>query len=83
MVHRSTGVEYLLPYLVSTISDRLAGVAMNNDFVLLEPIAIASVITFGVGGDCIVEELVINASIDEIYGNECMVYTSIHVFITS
>jgi len=85
MLHRSAGVEYLLPYLVSTISDRSADLTMNNDIVLLEPIAIASVITFGIGGDCIVEELIINGSIDDIYGNEytIMMYASIHILITS
>ena len=84
-MHRPTEVEYLLPFLVSMLSDTSASLTMNNDIVLLEPIAIASVITFGIGGDCIVEELVINGSIDDIYGNACTIImnTSIHIFITS
>ena len=26
-------------------------------------------VTFGIGGDCILDELIVNASIDDIYGN--------------
>ena len=36
---------------------------------LEEPLYVASVITFGIGGDCILDELIVNASIDDIYGN--------------
>ena len=44
---------------------------------LEEPLPVASVITFGIEGDCILEELMINASIDDIYGNaqENLMYT--------
>ena len=47
--------------------------SMNSELMLKEPLYVASVITFGIGGDCILEELMINASIDNIYGN--MMYT--------
>ncbi|XP_065897243.1 tyrosine-protein kinase receptor-like isoform X2 [Dysidea avara] len=66
-INRSSDVEYLLPFLVATLSPTLTSLFMNNDIVLLEPISIASVITFGIGGDCLLEELIINASIDDIY----------------
>ena len=43
--------------------------SMNSDVMLEEPFPVASVITFGIEGDCIVKEMVVNASIDDIYGN--------------
>ena len=46
--------------------------SMNSELVLEEPLYIASVITFGIGGDCILEELMVNASIDDIYGKLVM-----------
>ena len=42
---------------------------MDSNFILEEPLTIASVITFGIEGDCTVEQLIVNASIDDIYGN--------------
>ena len=42
--------------------------SMKSELMLEEPLFIASVITFGFGGDCILEELMINASIDDIHG---------------
>ena len=42
---------------------------INSELMLEEPLFIASVITFGIEGDCILEELMINASIDDINGN--------------
>ena len=42
--------------------------SMNSELMLEEPLYIASVITFGIDGDCVLEELIINASIDDIYG---------------
>ena len=42
---------------------------MNSDVMLEEPFPVASVITFGIEGDCIVKEMIVNASIDDIYGN--------------
>ena len=46
-----------------------AYLSMNSELMLEEPLSVASVITFGIGGDCILEELIVNASIDDIYGN--------------
>ena len=42
---------------------------MNSELIPEEPLSIASVITFGIESDCILEELMINANIDDIYGN--------------
>ena len=42
--------------------------SVNSTLLLEEPLFIASVITFGIDGDCILEELMMNASIDDIYG---------------
>ena len=43
--------------------------SINSELMLEEPLFIASVITFGIEGDCFLEELMVNASIDDIYGN--------------
>ena len=43
--------------------------SMNSELMLEEPLSVASVITFGIEGDCILDELIVNASIDDIYGN--------------
>ena len=43
--------------------------SMDSKLMLEEPLSVASVITFGIGGDCILEELIVNASIDDIYGS--------------
>ena len=40
----------------------------NSELMLEEPLSVASVITFGIEGDCILDELIVNASIDDIYG---------------
>ena len=45
------------------------GLSMNSEIMLEEPLSIASVITFGIEGDCILEQLIVNTSIDDIYGN--------------
>ena len=42
---------------------------MNSELILEELLSVASVITFGIEGDCIMEELIVNASIDDIFGN--------------
>ena len=46
-----------------------ANLSTNSELILEEPLSVASVITFGVRGDCVLEELIVNASIDDIYGN--------------
>ena len=40
----------------------------DSELMLEEPLSVASVITFGIEGDCILDELIVNASIDDIYG---------------
>ena len=41
---------------------------MNSELMLEEPLSVASVITFGIEGDCLLDELIVNTSIDDIYG---------------
>ena len=53
----------------SNLSMLSYNLSMNSELMLEEPLFIASVITFGIEGDCILEELMVNASIDDIYGN--------------
>ena len=55
--------------MVNTSTMISAYLSMNSELMLEEPLSVASVITFGIGGDCILEELIVNASIDDIYGN--------------
>ena len=59
---------------LSVISFNLSS---NSELMLEEPLPVASVIIFGIEGDCILEELMINESIDDIYGNvqEHLMYT--------
>ena len=47
----------------------LVKLSMNSELMLEEPLSVASVIIFGIEGDCILDELIVNASIDDIYGN--------------
>ena len=43
---------------------------MDSKLALERALFIASVITFGIEGDCIIEELMVNESIDDLlYGN--------------
>ena len=42
---------------------------MNSELMLEEPLYVVSVITFGIEGDCILDKLLVNASIDDIFGN--------------
>ena len=55
--------------MISTSTMISAYLSMNSEVMLEEPLSVASVIIFGIGGDCILEELIVNASIDDIYGN--------------
>ena len=52
------------------MSSNLSVISNNSELMLEELLPIASVITFGIEGNCILEELMINASIDDIYGTE-------------
>ena len=42
--------------------------SVDSKLMLEEPLFIASVITFGIDGDCILKQLIINESMDDIYG---------------
>ena len=67
-------IQYLelLTTTAATSVDRSSvmsvNLSMNSELILEEPLSVASVITFGIEGDCIMEELIFNASIDDIYG---------------
>ena len=49
--------------------------SVNSQQTLEEPLYIAYVITFGINGNCILEKLVVNASIDDIQGNNNIMNT--------
>ena len=75
-IYRSSDIQYLELFLATTVFDQNGNIStislsMDSELMLEEPLYIASVITFGIEGDCILEELMVNASIDEIiiYGN--------------
>jgi len=44
-----------------------AKLSINKELIQQEPFPLAVVVTYGVGGDCIIERLKFNASIDEIF----------------
>ena len=73
MYRLSDGIQYLKLFTATTVmvntSTISAYLSLNSELMLEEPLSVASVITFGIGGDCILEELIVNASIDDIYGN--------------
>ena len=54
--------------IVNTATMISAYLSTNSELMLEEPLSVASVITFGIEGDCILDELIVNASIDDIYG---------------
>jgi len=54
----------------------------DNMFIVQEPLYVTFVVTFGIEGNCALDELIVNASIDEIIG--MCVYTSyMQLFINS
>ena len=61
--------------MVNTSAMISVSLSMNNKLMLEEPLPIASVITFGIDGDCILEELIVNISIDNIFGNNVIIAT--------
>ena len=68
-------IQYLKLFLASTTVNQnmsIVNLSMNSELILEEPLSVAFVITFGIKGDCILEELIVNASIDDIYGNHIM-----------
>ena len=78
LFYRSHGIQNLKLFLTSrpsipqndTMCIQPVSLSSNSELMLKEPLYIASVITFGIEGDCILEELIVNASIDDIYGND-------------
>ena len=69
----SKEIQYLELFSANTVINQDTNISVslstNSEFLLEEPLSIASVITFGIEGDCILDELIFNASIDDIYGN--------------
>ena len=76
--YRSNEIQYLELFLTKppslpqndTMCIQPVSLSINSQLMLEEPLSIASVITFGIEGDCTLEELMINASLDDIYGND-------------
>ena len=71
---RSNEIQYLELFQASTSLNQDTGISVilstNSELMLEEPLPVSSVITFGIEGDCILDELTVNASIDDIYGND-------------
>ena len=70
---RSNEIQYLKLFQANTMVNQImnissASVSTNSELMLEEPLSVAFVITFGIEGDCILDELIVNASIDDIYG---------------
>ena len=74
VIYRSDEIQYLELFQAVTMIDQnmntSVNLSINSELMLEEPLFISYMIIFGVEGDCILEELMINASIDEIYGND-------------
>ena len=74
-IYRSNDIQYLKLFQANTVinQDTNASISVNlssnGELLLEEPLSVASVITFGIEGDCILDKLIVNASIDDIYGN--------------
>ena len=54
--------------IVSEDGSVTANVSINALTVLQEPLSFTSVVTFGIDGNCILDKLVANTSIDDIVG---------------
>ena len=77
---RSNEIQHLKLFQANTMVNQnmnisSANVSTNSKLMLEEPLSVAYVITFGIEGDCILDELIVNASIDDIYGNH-VIYAS-------
>ena len=77
-VHRLDEIQYLELFQAKSVIDQNMNISvslsMNSEVMLDTGLFIASVITFGIEGDCILEELIVNASIDDIlYGEYAIV----------
>ena len=69
--------------MVNTSTMISAYLSTNSELMLEEPLSVASVITFGIEGDCILDELMVNASIDDIYGSTNVLLTKLSICYTS
>ena len=69
----SNEFHYLELFLANTVINQDTSISVNlstnNELLLEEPLSVAFVLTFGIEGDCFLDELIVNASIDDIYGN--------------
>ena len=85
VIYRSDKIQYLELFQAITMIDQnmntSVNLSINSELMLEEPLFITYMIIFGVEGDCILEELMINASIDDIYGNDdaCIYENRIYV----
>ena len=76
MICRSSEVQYLKLLVVEDNYNRNIekNMSIAKTLILLdEPLDVKSIITFGIEGDCILKELIVNTSIDDIYGNNIIV----------
>ena len=78
MLRLPDDIQYLKLFTASTNMVNTSAMisyhlSMNSELILEESLPIASVITFGIEGDCILEELIVNISIDDIFGNNVMI----------
>ena len=76
-VYRSNEMQYLKVFQANTMVNQSMSItsvslSTSSELILEEPLSVASVITFGIEGDCILDELIVNASIDDIFGNHIM-----------
>ena len=76
-VYRSHEIQYLELFQAKTTIDQNMNISislsMNSELMLEVPLFITSVVTFGIGGGCILEKLIVNASTDDIlYGNHIL-----------
>jgi len=60
-------LELFTATTVNNHGNLLANISVNKEIILPEPFPSAVVVTFGIGGDCVIEELKFNVSIDEIF----------------
>ena len=76
-VYSSNEMQYLKVFQANTMVNQSMSItsvslSTSSELILEEPLSVASVITFGIGGDCILDELIVNASVDDIFGNHIM-----------
>ena len=76
-MHRLDEIQYLELFQAKSVIDQNMNISVslsiNSEVMLDTGLFIASVITFGIEGDCILEELIVNASIDDILYGEYVI----------